>query len=48
MKSQLRPDDDGVKTVGAIALSYIDHWELADYGQRYGVQTVNLTTLDRH
>lgn len=39
--------EDGVRVDGAFAWSFADNWEFGDYDQRFGLQTVNRTTMER-
>ena len=39
--------EDGVRVDGAFAWSFADNWEFGDYDQRFGIQTVNRTTMER-
>lgn len=39
--------EDGVKVVGAIGWAFVDNWEWGEYNDRYGVQTFNMTTLEK-
>ncbi|TLD33574.1 hypothetical protein PspLS_00051 [Pyricularia sp. CBS 133598] len=39
--------EDGVHVAGAFAWSFADNWEFGDYEQRFGLQTVNRTTMER-
>jgi beta-glucosidase/6-phospho-beta-glucosidase/beta-galactosidase len=39
--------EDGVKFVGAFAWTWADNWEFGDYSQKFGIQTVNRTTMER-
>lgn len=39
--------EDGVRVDGAFAWSFADNWEFGDYGQRFGIQAVNRTTMER-
>jgi len=39
--------EDGVEVVGAFAWSFADNWEFGDFDARFGIQTVNRTTMER-
>ncbi|KAL8383649.1 hypothetical protein RB595_010718 [Gaeumannomyces hyphopodioides] len=39
--------EDGVRVDGAFAWSFADNWEFGDYAQRFGLQTINRTTMER-
>lgn len=39
--------EDGVRVDGAFAWSFADNWEFGDFDQRFGIQTVNRTTMER-
>lgn len=39
--------EDGVHVKGAFAWSFVDNWEFGDYGQQFGIQAVNRTTMER-
>ncbi|KLU85836.1 hypothetical protein MAPG_04856 [Magnaporthiopsis poae ATCC 64411] len=39
--------EDGVHVEGAFAWSFADNWEFGDYGQHFGIQAVNRTTMER-
>ncbi|KAE8849222.1 hypothetical protein PTNB73_05023 [Pyrenophora teres f. teres] len=39
--------EDGVQFMGAFAWSWADNWEFGDYAQKFGIQSVNRTTMER-